>query len=138
MKNQGLMHGELSKIIAAIGHGQSIVIADCGLPIPESIRLVDLALMQGIPKVTDVLRVLLDELVIESITIAQELLEQNSDFFLKDVENLLGNNSAFLLTQMNKVSHEEFKQLVPQAYVVIRTGEWTPYSNLLLIAGVPF
>ena len=138
MKNTGLMHAELSKIIAAIGHGQSIVIADCGLPIPKSVQLIDLALMQGIPKVTDVLRVLLDELVVESITIAQELLEKDSDFFLKDVEQAFGNNSAFLLTQINKVSHEEFKQLVQQAYVVIRTGEWTPYSNLLLTAGVPF
>ena len=36
------------------------------------------------------------------------------------------------------VSHEEFKRRSATARAVVRTGECTPYANIMLIAGVAF
>ena len=37
-----------------------------------------------------------------------------------------------------KVPHEEFKRLMEKAKCVIRTGETSPYANVILIGGVNF
>jgi D-ribose pyranase len=39
---------------------------------------------------------------------------------------------------INYVSHEEFKQRTNESRAVIRTGECTPYANVIFQAGVTF
>jgi D-ribose pyranase len=36
------------------------------------------------------------------------------------------------------IPHEEFKARTAAARAVVRTGEFTPYANVILIAGVTF
>lgn len=129
MKRTALLNAELSHAIATLGHGDMLVIGDVGLPIPNGPRRIDLALTPGIPAVADVLRVVLTELQVEKAVIASEAVER-AQGRLPDW--------CQLPVAPKTVSHEEFKRLTERARVVVRTGECTPYANVILVAGVTF
>ncbi len=130
MKKSGVLHSELSRVIAQLGHGQTIVVSDYGLPVPSGTPMIDLAIRPGIPSFRDVLRTILEELVIETCVIANELKTTSTDL-INEISSLVGKQVKF-------VSHEEFKQQITDAVVVVRTGEHTPYANVILYAGVVF
>ena len=129
MKRTALLNAELSHAIATLGHGDMLVIGDVGLPIPNGPRRIDLALTPGIPAVADVLRVVLTELQVEKAVIATEAMER--------AQGLLPSWCQLPVTPQT-VSHDEFKRLTERARVVVRTGECTPYANVILVAGVTF
>ncbi|RDI27194.1 D-ribose pyranase [Pseudacidovorax intermedius] len=130
MKRTHLLHAELSQVIAAMGHGDMLVIGDAGLPIPDGPRRIDLAVARGVPRLDDVLAAVLSELTVESAVVACEALPADQD------------RPAWYPTALPMVplavSHEEFKQRSAKARAIVRTGECTPYANILLIAGVSF
>ena len=104
-----------------------MVIADCGLPIPEGPVVIDLALVQGLPSFEQVLDVLARNMVIEHSTLAAEA---------KDGPVLQLCTSRGL--EPGFISHEELKEELPAAKIIIRTGESTPYANVILHCGVAF
>lgn len=130
MKKTGLLHSELNKVISAMGHGDMLVIADNGLPIPPGVNLIDLALRPGTVSFEDTLQTIAEELVIESYVVATELKETNSTL-LDRVQQIVDKPYELIL-------HTDFKKMSERAVTVIRTGEWTPYANVILVAGVPF
>lgn len=130
MKKTGLLHSELNKVISAMGHGDMLVIADNGLPIPPGVNLIDLALRPGTVSFEDALQTIAEELVIESYVVATELKETNSTL-LDRVQQIVDKPYELIL-------HTDFKKMSERAVTVIRTGEWTPYANVILVAGVPF
>jgi D-ribose pyranase len=129
MKKNGILNSEISKVLSEMGHTDTIVIADCGLPIPEDVKRIDLALKQGSPSFLEVLEALEADMEIEKVTLAEEIQDFNSD-----LEDVLKNK----FTEKEYVSHEEFKKLTHKAKAVIRTGEATPYANIILHSGVIF
>lgn len=131
MKKQGILHPELSRIVASLGHTDTIVIADAGLPIPDGPVRIDLALIEGVPSFLSVLRAVLDDMVVEGATLAAEIAEVSPELWDAVVETL-GE------LPLNTVPHSEFKTLTQGARAVVRTGEFTPYANVLLRAGVVF
>ena len=50
MKRTGILHAELSGLVAAMGHGDTLVIGDAGLPVPPGVRCIDLAVSPGVPR----------------------------------------------------------------------------------------
>ncbi|AWE07082.1 D-ribose pyranase [Lysinibacillus sp. 2017] len=128
MKKHGILNRELAGIFAKLGHTDQIVIADCGLPIPEGVPCIDLAYKLGEPSFLTILNVVLDDLVVESAVLAEEIKEQNVAVHTVVSEKLAA----------SYVSHEQFKQLTKSAKVIIRTGETTPYANIILQSGVIF
>ena len=62
MKKTPLLNIALSRLVASLGHGDIVVIADAGLPVPKGVELIDLALTQGVPDVASTLRALLSEM----------------------------------------------------------------------------
>ncbi|MCH6468455.1 D-ribose pyranase [Sinomonas terrae] len=127
MKKRGILNGPLSAAIATLGHGDLVVVADCGLPLPLNGPIVDLALVPGVPSFTQVLDALLDELVIESAVVAEE-----------GRGSLVEGWVQSRLVGVSSISHEQFKRLASEAKVLVRTGEATPYANVALRCGVPF
>ncbi len=129
MKRTTLLHSELSHAIASLGHGDMLVIGDVGLPIPPGPRRIDLALTPGIPAVADVLRVVLQEMQVEKAVIATEAMERNG-----------GELPVWCTLPVvpQSLPHDDFKRLTQQARVMVRTGECTPYANVILVAGVTF
>lgn len=133
MKKNGILNGPLSKVVASLGHTDRLVICDSGLPIPPSAEVIDLALTINIPRFTDTLRVVLQELAVEKAVIAEEIVEKNNKVFY-DIQSMLNE------TEIQKVNHEKFKEITREnaTTVFVRTGEATPYANIILVAGVTF
>ncbi|HWK24156.1 MAG TPA: D-ribose pyranase [Ureibacillus sp.] len=129
MKKHGILNRELAGRFAKLGHTDRIVIADCGLPIPDGVPCVDLAYMLGEPSFQTILEVVLDDLVVETAIAAVEVQTMNENVATKLNESL---------PEISYVTHEEFKELTKGTKLIIRTGETTPYANVILQCGVIF
>ena len=131
MKKTTLLQSELSFTIARLGHMDTLVIADAGLPIPASTQRIDLALTKGVPGAVQTLKVVLHEMQVEKIVLAEEVKERNPGF-LAGVQELLPD------VPVEFVPHSEFKARTADARAVVRTGEFAPYANVILVSGVVF
>ena len=78
MKKGSLLNKEISSVIAGMGHTDMLTIGDCGLPVPENVRRIDLALKKGVPTFEDTLKVVLEELCVEKVIIACEIKANNA------------------------------------------------------------
>lgn len=131
MKKVGTLNSQLSAVIASMGHGDSIVIADAGLPVPKGVRCVDLALKPGVPGFFETVETIAGELEVDRIIIAEETGKVSPDVR----EALL---QLFEGVEVGVVSHEALKEHSKQAKGVVRTGEFTAYANVILVAGCLF
>jgi D-ribose pyranase len=131
MKKIGIINQPISAVVAGLGHTDRLVIADAGLPIPSGPKRIDLALTANIPTFSDTLRVILTEMEVERAIVAAEMLDVSPDL-QQTIRELLGE------TPIETVPHETFKTQTQSARVIIRTGEFTPYANIILVAGVVF
>lgn len=128
MKKIGMINAPLSRVVALLGHSDSLVVADAGLPIPDSVERIDLALKRGVPGFLETLEVVLSEMYVERAIIAKEMLEYSPRTHRSVLE-------LFPDAQVDSLSHTDFKEMTRHAKAVVRTGEFTPYSNIILIAG---
>ncbi len=131
MKRTTLLHAELSEVIARLGHGDLLVIGDAGLPIPDGPRRIDLAVSANVPRFAAVLAAVLAEMQVEAAVVAEELAPKNPSVHA-DLRRQLGD------TPVSTVSHEQFKAATRGARAIVRTGEFSPYANVILRAGVVF
>lgn len=131
MKKIGIMNSDISAIISKLGHTDRIVICDAGLPIPDGVQRIDIALKAGLPSFLDVLQVILAEMQVERIHYAREMSEVSPALYEKMKQELPN-------VEESVVSHEEFKKRTNEVKAIIRTGECTPYANVILEAGVTF
>lgn len=129
MMKHGILNSDIAKVLADLGHTDQIIICDAGLPVPAGVPKIDVALALGVPSFNDVLSLLEAEMAVEKVVLAEEIKEHNPRVLT---------HVASLYEEINYVSHEEFKQLSSQAKAIIRTGENTPYANIILQAGVLF
>jgi D-ribose pyranase len=135
MKRTRLLNSELSYEVSRIGHTASITIGDAGLPIPAGVKRIDLAIEPGYPSFLRTLDALLSEMMVEEIVIASEMLVNNAAVH-REMGELFKRHG--MSPNVINVPHEEFKRLMQQSEVVVRTGECTPYANVILISGVVF
>ena len=131
MKKTTLLHSDLSYTIATLGHLDTLVIADAGLPIPPGTKRIDLALTSNVPSAAQTLKVVLDEMRVEKVILAEEVKDRNPKF-LADVQDLLPG------IPLEFVTHSDLKALTRSARAVVRTGEFSPYANVILVSGVVF
>lgn len=129
MYKTGILNSEISKVLSDLGHTDTIIIADCGLPIPDGVKKIDLALTFGHPSFEEVFNLVKAHMKIEQLTIANEMIKQNSALYVK----LLAEN-----IDMVTESHEKLKIYSKDVKAIIRTGEATPYANAILSSGVLF
>lgn len=139
MKKGRLLNAELSHVIARLGHTDTLTIADAGLPIPAGPQRIDLALTPGTPDFMQVVNAVALEMQVESALIAEEIKQHNPQLhseliaLLESLQQLQGN-----IITVSYTSHEQFKQQTQRSQAVIRTGECSPYANVILCAGVTF
>jgi D-ribose pyranase len=133
MKKSGILNSQLAGLIAAMGHFDKLAICDCGLPIPREKEVVDLALTANIPRFIETVKAILTELHVEQVIIAAEMESRSADIYRELSELLSG-------IKVIKVPHEEFKQITNGEgnIVFVRTGEASPYANVILVSGVTF
>lgn len=139
MKKGSLLNGPVSRVISLLGHGDSICIGDAGLPIPEHVERIDLAVTHGMPPFLDTVEAVVAELHVERVVLATEFASTEGTLhadLLKLVSTLESSQGNTI--SINECSHDEFKHHTGNCRAVIRTGECTPYANVILHAGVTF
>ena len=134
MKKIGTLNSKLSQVIAEMGHTDTLAIADAGLPIPEETNRIDLALIRGVPGFLQTMKTVLVELEIEEVFLAEEIQTASSSSTilsdqLKDI---------FKEVPITFIPHETLKQKLSSCRAVVRTGECTPFANIILSSGVKF
>ncbi|WP_097028360.1 D-ribose pyranase [Clostridium peptidivorans] len=131
MKKTPLLNSDISRVISQMGHTDSIAIGDAGLPIPSSTERIDLAIIKNLPTFIDTLKAVLTELQIEEVEIARETKEASPKVY-EEIAKEIGN------VKITWISHEELKENLKKCKAVVRTGEQTPYANIILKSGVVF
>ena len=132
MLKTGIFHPQLLRVLGEIRHKDLLVIGDAGLPIPKGVERIDLGWKQGSPGYLEVLEEIAKVLVIESATFATEALEVSPDFH-KEALKLLPEGAP-----VSYVPHTELKKISAGAKAIILTGEFTPYTNVVLTAGCAY
>ena len=131
MKKTGMLNKEISSVVAGMGHTDTLVIGDAGLPIPKDVQRIDLALKKDVPGFIETVETVVQELCVEKVIVAKEMKEVSPDVLL-ELERI------FPDTSFEFVSHDELKKLSREASAIIRTGEFTSYANVILGSGVDF
>lgn len=132
-RNHATLNGQLSRVISELGHTDQIVVTDAGLPIPDQVERVDLAVRAGLPAFLDLLDTVLAEVQIEAAVLSSEI-QTVSPRMLDEVVRRLsecGVTPTF-------VPHEQFKIATASARAAVRSGEFTPFANVLLTSGVVY
>jgi len=147
MKKRGILNTELLGVVSDMGHGNMLFVVDRGFPFPvhNLTKKVDLAVGQNIPRFLEVVSVILEDLEIEKAIIANET-ETVSPAVYRDLVKVfksVKNKGQNIIIE--KIPHERFKHLGlrgaeegEEVKAIVRTGEFTPYSNVILVSGVPF
>ncbi|MGG5339846.1 D-ribose pyranase [Enterococcus pernyi] len=131
MKKTKLINSDISRVIAQMGHFDKLSIGDAGMPVPMTTEKIDLAVTQGVPSFMEVLRNVLSELEVQRIYLAEEIKKENPDILLEIQKEMPETPITF-------IPHSEMKTELNNCHAFIRTGEMTPYANILLESGVVF
>ncbi|MGM0254787.1 D-ribose pyranase [Enterococcus sp. AZ095b] len=131
MKKTKVINSDISRVIAQMGHFDKLSIGDAGMPVPMTTEKIDLAVTQGVPSFMEVLRNVLSELEVQRIYLAEEIKKENPDILLEIQKEMPETPITF-------IPHSEMKTELNNCHAFIRTGEMTPYANLLLESGVVF
>jgi len=147
MKKGGILNPGISELVAKMGHGDMLAITDRGFPLPlnSDTVAIDVSVTRNIPRVMDVLKAVVEELEIQSVLLAKETEEVSPQIYKEFLEILKQLNNKGNPIEIKIIPHEDFKHLVlrgaeegKELKGMIRTGELTPYANIILISGVPF
>ena len=133
MKKQGILNSDISRVLSYMGHTDTLCIGDCGLPIPDEVERIDLALCFGEPTFMRTLEIVAGDMKVEKIVLAEEIKEKNPD--------VLGKIQTYFASQdveVEFVPHTELKARTHDCKAVIRTGETPPYANIILQTGCIF
>ena len=131
MKKSTVINSDISRVIAQMGHFDLLSIGDAGMPVPMTTEKIDLAVTKGVPSFIDVLENVLTELEVQKIYLAEEIKTYNPNMLAKLQKLMPEVEIAF-------ISHSQMKQDLNRCHAFIRTGEMTPYANILLESGVVF
>lgn len=139
MKKTAILNAPLSHCIATLGHTDSLTICDAGLPIPDCVERIDLALTANTPGFLQTLFVTTSEMFVERVVLAEEIKNKNPEILTA----LLAHLNKLEQTQGNQivieyVPHETFKSFSHESKAIVRSGECSPYANIILYSGVPF
>jgi D-ribose pyranase len=128
VKRSGIYHPAINHLLASSGHTDYFTICDRGFPVPIGPERIDLALVDGIPTVMNVVRAILPEFHVDRVLIAEEALTTSPDY-VNELRSLLDP------VQLVTVPHLELKGIAQTGRATIRTGETVPYANIVVISG---
>lgn len=132
MISKGTLNPNMARVLTSTGHTDTLVVTDAGLPIPQEIERVDFALKPFTPKFLEVLDEVLDALIVEKIILAEEIKtispEMNGEILKRFSDDI----------EIEYIPHVEFKRQTSNCRAALRSGEFTPYANVILVAGVAY
>lgn len=132
MLRTGILHPQLAKVLAEVRHKDTILIGDAGLPIPKGVERIDLGWKEGSPGYLEVLKEVLKYLIVEEAIFANEA-KQVSPTFHQEATSLFDKE-----VPLKYISHDELKESSKESKAIILTGEFTPYTNVILVCGCAY
>jgi D-ribose pyranase len=128
VKKRGILNPALSQLLARTGHTDYFTICDRGFPVPDAPERIDLALIDDIPTILDVLEAIAEEYEIDRIVITHEM-KEISPQRVEELKAIVGEE------KLEPMSHIEFKRLSQTGKATIRTGDTCPYGNIIVVSG---
>jgi D-ribose pyranase len=128
MKRGGVLNPALSHLLASTGHTDYFTVCDRGFPVPAEPERIDLALVDDIPTVLDVLAAVIAEWTLDRVLITNEM-DAISPDRVAEMRALLGD------VPFERVSHGQLKRLAQTARATVRTGDTVPYANIIVVSG---
>lgn len=130
MRAGRIIHPELARAVALLGHSQFFMVVDAGFPIPAEAWRIDLGFYEGMPDLLDILRVLRHEVFVEEVHFAGDILTRNKPLYTALQEIYTGAGAAFKLT-----THEALvNEMAYKARFIVRSGSFNPWGNIALMA----
>ncbi len=124
-----IFHPELLKALAGSRHLDMIMITDAAFAVPQGVKRIDLGWKKGSPGSIEVLRAVLEAEFIEKAVFAEEVKKASPEYD-EAVRGVFPEG-----VEIGYIPHMELKALANKAAVVISTGEFTPYTNVILYVG---
>jgi D-ribose pyranase len=128
MKSHGVIHPGLARALAELGHTDEVLICDAGFPIPHGVTRIDLAYRLGAPGFADVVEAIVSDIVVEATVVADETAPELTEWLMTTTR----------AEKIVRIPHEVLKERAKSSKIAVRSGESTPYSNVILVAGVAF
>lgn len=132
-RTSSLLNGRLAAVVTTLRHGEAIVVADAGLPVPPGTETLDLAIVAGLPSTIQVVSALRDNLVLLEVRIASEMSAVNQALRRELLDLFAGTE---LIREVGHV--EGIESQLGSARLVVQTGEVSPYGNVVLVGGLTF
>lgn len=130
MKKGRILNKELNETIAGLGHTDLVIICDAGFPIPDHVKRIDLALQKDDPDIVKILELLISDFIYEKVIVAEEQKKCNQPLYQKIC-------ALCDRCEVETIPHADLiRQMPSQAKVIIRTGAFEPWGNVLLYSGV--
>ena len=129
MLKQGILNPQINSLLARVRHTNALVIADRGFPFWPIIETVDISLVDGVPTVLQVLAAIRANFIVGQAFMAEEFLAHNPEATRAAYTHALAGVEV-----IHEPHEASFKPRVPRAIGLIRTGDTTPYGNLILIS----
>jgi len=132
MRETGIVNRDISDILSTLGHTDEVIVCDAGFAIPLGVRAIDISLAEDVPTVPQVLAELRKHFSVEKLVISEETKKVSPTRFKEFVKSF-GKGVAVEL-----ISQNEIRARARTVKAVIRTGDFTAYSNIVLVsAGGP-
>jgi len=126
-----ILNVRLTTAITALKWGEVIVVSDAGLPDMKDVEVLDLSITANNPEINDVIPAIIDSLTIDRVLVASEMEKVNKKKF-DYVKSLFPEK----LETMGNLELEE--ELMSKAKLVVRTGDTSPYGNVVFVGGLDF
>ncbi|HEV2322804.1 MAG TPA: RbsD/FucU domain-containing protein [Terracidiphilus sp.] len=126
MVRTGILNPQLNSLLSRVRHTNTLLIADRGFPYWPTIETVDLALIDNIPRVLDVLGAIRMNFSIGRITMAQEFRQHNSPGVVSEFAEAMSG------IEVDFEPHNDLKKRVPLVIGLVRTADTIQYANMIL------
>ena len=126
MIKTGILNPHINSLLSRVRHTNTLVIADRGFPFWPMIETEDIAVVNDLPTVLQLLQAILPSFRIGKAWMAQEFLKANNTKTRAAFANALRG------IELAHEPHIELKKRIPHAIGLIRTGDTTQYANIVL------
>ena len=129
MRETGIINNDICDILSGLGHTDEVIVCDAGFAIPLGVRTADISLAANKPTVPEVLAELKKHFSVEKLVISEETRKVVPTRF-KQLAGAFGKGMPVEI-----ISQNDLRARARHVKAVIRTGDFTAYSNILLVSG---
>jgi len=129
MVEVGILNRAIASALTKQGHGDLLMVTDAGFAIPQGVEVIDISLEENKPMVLEVLSMLRKKFSIEKMYMANQTKEISPSLF-ENISNAFGEGIL-----VETVDHLVMKEMSKNVKVIIRSGDFTAYGNVILVSG---